>query len=251
MSEEFAVLDFRGNLQSYSLSTLLNSPGLELQPARSLQLSLGNGCATISVQFGKPDQLAVLNNDGIANLVNWKTSPEVGPSLVIDKAKIAVLDFSSDGELIAAGSAQGDVQLWKTATGSPDRSFHVGQPITAINFTTEGDKLLIATKTKQLIAWDLQTRAASYTAQLEDQGTQVIANGKLIAIGQRDGRLIVFDQRSGEQVLQWSAHAAPILRIWWEADGSLVTASFAGEVVRWRLTDLRRELDQLGLNWEE
>jgi WD40 repeat protein len=113
------------------------------------------------------------------------------------------VDISSDGTLLAVGTADGTVQLWDTGTGEP-----VGEPIrgpegyvNSLKFSPDGNTLAAGLTSGQTWVWDITNRLRPVTSVLLQTPTQAVwavaysPDGRSLAATQGD--IVLLDHDAG------------------------------------------------------
>lgn len=113
------------------------------------------------------------------------------PSFIGHLDPIALVAFSSTGQLVASGSLDGSIRVWETATGAP-RSFfsgHADGTVNDLEFSTDG-RFLFSSSRRSVMVIDASTGDLLAQAQIQGEQTQltVSADGQRVYIaGDRGG----------------------------------------------------------------
>eukprot|EP00928_Gymnodinium_smaydae_P046397 TRINITY_DN30906_c0_g1_i1.p1 TRINITY_DN30906_c0_g1~~TRINITY_DN30906_c0_g1_i1.p1 ORF type:complete len:563 (-),score=146.97 TRINITY_DN30906_c0_g1_i1:22-1614(-) len=174
-------------------------------------------CATFS-----PDgQYCVSGSvDGFVEVWDYQTATlrkdlqyqEDGSFMMHDKAVISIA-FNKDSELLATGSQDGQMKIWRVATGQCARRFEKahGEGITSIVWSKDSTQLLTASfdQTARVHGLKSGKTLKEYRGHTSYVNSAVFNrdNGKVIT-GSSDGNVIVFDARTTE-VLSTLSPPAP------------------------------------------
>jgi serine/threonine protein kinase/WD40 repeat protein len=243
------VLSETGLVQAFARADL--SPNAAEIAGQEHQLQLGEACRAWSVRLGPDNQLAVLANDGQVGLVRWSDDPVYEFNVGRAGDIIHAMSYSPDGSRLATGDNAAHVVIWSTATGQEIAEFPLDESVNAVEYSGDGKRLYAATSRPELVALDSTTGHQQFVTRLPSPGGQIAIGDQLIACGCLDGMIVICRRKTGEIVAQWKAHAHEVKRLKWSSSGSLITASSYGEVVKWNVTGLRKELAELELDWQD
>ena len=148
------------------------------------------------------------------------------------------LAFSRDGALVATGSDDGTARLWRAEGCAPIRSFEMGAPANTVAFTPDGQALLVGLESGELSVLSLAD--GRERVRLEGHGDILTAmamtrDGRRIASAAIDGRLSLWDGRTGALLYSVEADVGRIADVGFEAGGEEVFTAGPGAVRIWRL----------------
>lgn len=158
-------------------------------------------------------------------LVKTLTPNTEKPGLMEDVA------FHPNGKLIAAGGNQG-ILLWNIADGTVRKEWE-SPSVDRLAFSPDGQEL-IAVSSNGVIAWNLATgqKRTGPPGSYTDLATS--ADGKLLAVGDYDGKVTVIDAETLTVSQVISAHSNTIQAIDFSPDGlSLITVGRDEPTRRW------------------
>ncbi|NTU80250.1 MAG: hypothetical protein HGA45_12895 [Chloroflexales bacterium] len=156
------------------------------------------------------------------------------------------LAISPDGSLLAAGTVEGQIQLWHTRTWQPDRVFTSGNAfVAALAFSPDGLALASNGPEQSLLLWDVSSgqpsrrlvghQALIYTAVFSP-------DGQTLASGSHDGAVRLWDCATGLERRRLIGHEGAVWQLAFHPSGqTLASASLDGTVGIWDVTtgDLR------------
>jgi WD40 repeat protein len=183
--------------------------------------------------------------------------------------------FSADGRLVACGADLGAspgrlVFIWEVSSGHvlhrldirplfkglTFSSTHIGPAV----FAPDGKRLFLALGGGVGVcevgsgAWQafwLVRRGPVWPIPML-RSLAVRADGRLLAIGDSEGKLCVLDPRTGRRLACWDAHEGQVTALTFSPDGqALVSGSSQGVVKLWDLRRTRQELTDLGFDWPD
>lgn len=243
------------------LSILLALQGLSTQYSSEAENALRRGLATSRVKWTLPSEsdiyaltfspdgkyIAAADRNGTIQVWDNQTGQEV---LRLDAGAIIVgIAYNSAGTQLITGDANdGYIKIWNTKTGKLESSIFVQK----IDFTMamSADGLLLATSySNEVIIWDVTTWKERFS--LSGHTSQVFSvafsrDGKRLATGGDDGRIIIWDTATGQNLLSFyvSQPSCAKPNVLFNADGTrLITADGCGTVRFWEITaDASREV---------
>jgi WD40 repeat protein len=160
----------------------------------------------ISRLFLSPDMLTVVScadGDTTGRVWNLKTGKARG-SLTGHSEGISCVAFSGRGDLLATGSYDNTVRIWKVEDGSPHGEPLTGhlEEVTALVFSADGTSLVSGSKDATLHIWNVNTGEARYPS-LKDhtEGISAIVtlrSGKILSASE-DGTTRIWERVDGEE----------------------------------------------------
>ncbi|MBO13595.1 MAG: hypothetical protein CMJ68_22945 [Planctomycetaceae bacterium] len=161
--------------------------------------------------------------------------------------------LSADGSLLATGSYDRTIIIWKTATGKRhvEMTGHNG-PVFDVAFDPRNRFLASASGDRTVKLWNLKTgtRLDTFIEPTKGQNTVAVSpDGRFVVSGGIDNRIraweITRDGREGTNPIRYSrfAHQAPLLDLVFSTDGRrLVSASEDLSIKTWRTENFGQDL---------
>jgi WD40 repeat protein len=218
---------------------------------------VGNRAATIFyVAFsGGGTRLMSAANDG--SIIEW----EVGSDQPIRTLggffnAIKSLAWSPDGHYLATGGLEGMVHVWDVGSQSVIFNARAGKNLVRRMTWSPDGAILAAVAGETVTLWNSTTgemiHQLVYSVETDDSavmpgigktegashvfwGVAFSPDGTLLAAGDEDGLVTVWDVAAGEQLYALAGHPHIVSYVRFLSDGTLVSASQDGTVITWNL----------------
>eukprot|EP00940_MAST-03C_sp_MAST-3C-sp2_P000916 g916.t1 len=158
------------------------------------------------------------------------------------KGSVRSVVVSEDGSLLYTGSTDTTAIKWNVKTGKALLTFAGHDDyINAICLTPSGNKFLVtASDDKTAIIWNAEDAAPLRT--LKGHSDEVLSvcvspDAYFVATGSRDNTAILWEFKTAEPVCTFADHTGPVTAVS-IADQELITASFDGTAIQYRLKNL-------------
>lgn len=150
---------------------------------------------------------------------------------------IHAIAFSPDGDLIAAGHENGDIELVMADKGKVDyvlRSKH-DAVIHAVAFSPDGKLLATTGDDRSIWVWDVATKAHLYSLVAHEWSVRAVAfspDGKTLLTGCEDGKAIFWDIASKTPTASLDAHQGVIRSVAFCPGGKIAATAGLDNCVR-------------------
>src|SRR6185295_16386898 len=111
------------------------------------------------------------------------------------------LSFSPDGQTLAAGCADGKIQLWNTRTQKPVTLNGHSGPVRSVVFSSDG-KLASGSEDKTVRLWDRTTGQQLWASDAHKDGILAVAfssDGKKLASASKDTTVKLWDVTTAQE----------------------------------------------------
>jgi WD40 repeat protein len=178
------------------------------------------------------------------------------PTLRLRCGDTRTVRFSPVGQLIAAIAAENSVRIWNLATAEelwapPAKAKYNGLNLV---FYPDGKHLGYNTTDGTFTVWELEARRKAFSLFDEgDYGRQasLSPDGRLLARDlARSTKISIWDALHREQLITLPPQRASMWSSCWAPDSRRLAIGYSdGEIVIWDITNLRNELEGIGLDW--
>ena len=217
--------------------------------AAAKQVAQGTAAAPVVAVALHPNGTTAVSTGADGKVAVWETAEaelKTERSIEGNTTAISSLLFHTDGNTIYTGAADGTVRRLQLADGKQLYSAAHGGPVTSLALSANGQLLASTGENKQVHVWNSANGANAPKPVLEGFEAVVQSaaftpdNTKLIA-GSADGRVLVFDLKTGEVVEGYQGQTAAVSGLASLGDkGESVLSAFAdGKLLSWPLAALR------------
>ena len=199
------------------------------------------GALLASIKAGKLLQglevPASLNSLAVSTLREVVTSVHETARFEEHHDAVYTVDFSPDGTLLASGSRDGALHLWNVNDGSESMTLE-GHPSTIrkVRFSPNGN-VLVSIGGSTLTFWNVENGREIRTLQTSASGISFSPDGNMLAVGNWDGNIMLFEVESGarKKILRSSQSAE---RLNFSPDGTLLAVGTSNNAINlWNVAD--------------
>lgn len=212
---------------------------------------LARTTTVVAVQDGANTKIEVATEDISSPIASHEEllTQGNGPVLVELELDHSHYTFSPDGQLLVAGTEEGEVAMWDSETGEllhlfsiPSQSRFDLKNIEVITFSPDGTILAATERQGYILVWDVEERTLSH--QLGGQyntisGLAFSPDGTQLAAASWEGLVIVWDVITGEvvrtlQIRPYDTQFAEVNDVTYSPNGSQIAAvSDEGQLYLW------------------
>ncbi|HZO71232.1 MAG TPA: NB-ARC domain-containing protein [Ktedonobacteraceae bacterium] len=162
---------------------------------------------------------------------------ELAKSVFIDTfGSILSVAFSPDGELLAAGVANGEVRLWQADSGTPWRTFQGHKDwLRSVAFSPDGSIIVSGGEDYTVRLWDVNSGQCLKTLREHTGWVYSVAfnsDRKIIASTGEDRTVRLWDVSSGECLKTLQGHSDRIWSVAFSPDGTILASGSEDRTVR-------------------
>jgi WD40 repeat protein len=160
--------------------------------------------------------------------------------------RIRSLDFLPDNKRLFSAGTEGVITLWNLETGRSNVFATTESPVDILVVSRNGDYLAAGTRNGKIIIYETGD-ANKYSVLYEDAGNSILAldfgeGDRLLASGDLQGNVLVWDFQNGTLLNNLRGHSARISQLRFSPDGKiLASASNDGSVRMWETADLNNQ----------
>ena len=150
------------------------------------------------------------------------------------------LCFSPDGQTIIAGSTdgtRGTVKLYDVQSRQVNCILSNTTRVNSLCFDPNGDFVAAATKDGSVIVWDVASREAVLSIELDDSpivGVAISPDGNTLASGGQDRAINLWEIPSGRNITRLTGHMGAVTALEFSLDGkTLASASYDTTIRLW------------------
>jgi WD40 repeat protein len=180
---------------------------------QTLQL-VYSGTDIIEVLAVSPDQswLAMGSSNSAIKMVPLKGNT-VGFDLTGHKGKIKSLIFSFDGKYLYSASLDGKVLKWDIAARTSTNITNGTMQITSIDIASNGSYLAGISSDGNVVLWNPDKTSDNFSLETTGRNIKVIRfnpDNSLLAVGDVNGTVELYDVRTHKKIAEVKAHTAQI-----------------------------------------
>jgi serine/threonine protein kinase len=185
---------------------------------------------------GSLDRILAASHDWKLTLFDARTP--ILPVHVFDGHESAVqaVAFSAARNLIASGSADRTVRIWKAETFEPARVYRGHQDfVTALAFAADGRMLASGDLSGTVRVWSMTTRRAQRAIRAHKGGIAALAysaDGNWLATAGRDGLVKLWDMARPRPPRVLAGHSGEVRALSFAPDGATLASAGADGTVR-------------------
>ncbi len=174
-------------------------------------------------------------------------SAQVEPRILSGRDnRIRTLDFLPDNKRIFSAGTEGLITLWNLETGTGTTFATVDSPVDVLVVSRDGKYLAAGTRNGKIIIFEVENAQAMFVLH-ESAGNSVLAldfgaGNELLASGDLQGNVLVWDFMSKSLLNNLRGHRARITQLKFSPNGSLLaSASNDGSVRMWETANLNNQ----------
>ncbi len=172
-----------------------------------------------------------------------RTEPMI---LIGEDNRIRTLDFLPDNERMFSAGTGGVITLWNLESGRSNVFATTDSPVDVLVVSRDGKYLAAGTRNGKIIIWEVENDQAWFVLH-ENAGNSVLAldfgeGDKLLASGDLQGNVMIWDFMSRSMLNNLRGHRARITQMKFSPDGSLLaSASNDGSARIWETANFNTQ----------
>jgi WD40 repeat protein len=204
----------------------------------------GMQTATLGGHVGAIHTLAIAANGQFAvtggedGLVKVWGLPAVPPKVLVHPDAVIAFAVSPDGNRILTACTDKQARIWNLAQPAAERTYAIGQPVTAIAFAADNATVAIAAADKSLSIRNADKEVKKITLPAEAKTVAFTTNGATVVAGLADNSIRLFTVSDGKEVKNVPGHTGAVTALTFTPKGDLLVSAGADKTVRlWAATD--------------
>ena len=144
--------------------------------------------------------------------------------------------FSPNGELVAAGTANGEIRLWHVTSGTLLRTYQGHTDwVDSIAFSPDGKVLASSSQDRTIRLWEVSTGHCLNILQGHSSWVRSITfspDGKALASGSQDRTIRLWEVSTGHCLNILQGHSSWIYSVAFSPDGSILASGSSDQTIR-------------------
>ncbi|QQS52104.1 MAG: hypothetical protein IPM71_05060 [Bacteroidota bacterium] len=231
----------RNLLYSADTDGLVNRWGFKKTPQQAtkmLENPLGNTCLDIT---GDGRWMATGTETGELQLVNTQLTSQTPRTLGAHKGKVINVQFVPGKNAIITLGADNTVKYWDLLSGEGEVILRDNSGFTDIDAAPSGRSIICVTGNGKLIRWDIESKTSEliFTHSTSLHSVAYDFESEKIAMGDREGKVILFNALTGKQIKSFYAHGSRVLDLQFSPDNRMLASSGLDGLIRiWNVENL-------------
>lgn len=169
--------------------------------------------------------------------VNFARADLTGSVFTDTFGMVQTIAFSPDGQVLAAGTKEGKIRLWRLTDGQLQEIItgHIDS-VWSIAFSPDGQTLASGSLDQKVRLWDVHTGQPHHILQGHTGAVRSVAfspDGRALASGSDDYTVRLWDVQTGQQRHVLQEHTGPATSVTFSPDGRILASGSDDCVIRW------------------
>jgi WD40 repeat protein len=186
----------------------------------------------MSIALSRGGTIATGYDDGTVKLWDMQTREPLSVFKTCDKEVLA-LSFSPDEQTLAAGCADGKIQLWRSHKPPITLDGHSG-PVRSLVFSSEG-RLASGSEDKTVRVWDGTTGRQLWASDAHKDGIMAVAfssDAKKLASASKDKTVKLWDVSTAKELATFVGHKFEGSAVAFSPDGKTVATGGTDKTIK-------------------
>jgi energy-coupling factor transporter ATP-binding protein EcfA2 len=185
--------------------------------------------------------MACGSESGKLRLINIQLPNQTPRTIDAHTGRIIDVRFVPGKNSVITSGADKTIKLWDLLTNEGEVIFRDNSDFTDIDVAKSGKSIVCVTSNGKLLRWDLntQTKSLIYNHTTSLHAVAYDYEGEKIAIGDKDGKVLIINALTGKVIKSIYAHASRVLDLEFSPDNRLLASSSLDGIIRiWNVDDL-------------
>jgi WD40 repeat protein len=185
--------------------------------------------------------MACGSESGQVRLVNTQLLNQAPRVIEAHTGRIINVQFVPGRNALISSGADNAVKYWDLLTNEGEIILRDNSGFTDVDANPSGSSIVCVTNNGKLLRWSVSTRQREllYTHSTSVHSVAYDFEGEKIAIGDREGRVILINALNGSIIKSLYAHSSRVLDLQFSPDNRLLASSGLDGIIRiWNIDDL-------------
>lgn len=191
----------------------------------------------VTTDIDKEWKVAIADEDTISVIdSSWSEVTRITPADFGLSTRITSMRIRSDGTLLIAGFANGEIGLWNTNNGTLVQTFpSADSRANAVDFLPRDNKIIAGFDDGTMRIWDITTSRQTDVFNLGDSIRDLAVNSSKVRMAvSLEGQMRIWDIQGSAEVQRFNGHKGQVSAVAYHPDGEqILSGSFDTTLILW------------------